>query len=73
MEKAEVLNAFFASVLTSKTSIEKSQVPETREEGLSKDDVPVRVCGRRLSAPLKGIWSRTFFNATRENKKRRTP
>ncbi|KAK4832396.1 LOW QUALITY PROTEIN: hypothetical protein QYF61_022251 [Mycteria americana] len=29
VEKAGVLNAFFASVFTSKTSLEKSQVPET--------------------------------------------
>jgi len=30
MEKAEVLNALFASVFTSKTSFWESQVPETR-------------------------------------------
>ncbi|KAK4823788.1 hypothetical protein QYF61_006510 [Mycteria americana] len=31
MEKAEVLNAFFTSVFTSKTSLQEPQVPETRE------------------------------------------
>lgn len=32
MEKAEVLSAFFASVSTSKTSLQEFQAPETREE-----------------------------------------
>ena len=30
MEKTEELNAFFASVFTSKASLQESQVPETR-------------------------------------------
>lgn len=32
MEKAEVLSAFFASVSTSKTSLQEFQAPETRGE-----------------------------------------
>lgn len=32
MEKAEVLNAFFASVSTNKTSLQEFQAPETRRE-----------------------------------------
>lgn len=40
-EKAEVLNAAFASVLTSKTSFKESQVPETRAEGWDKGDLPL--------------------------------
>ncbi|KAK4808476.1 hypothetical protein QYF61_005793 [Mycteria americana] len=39
MEKAEVLNAFFASVSTNKTGLQESQVPETRGKGWSKEDV----------------------------------
>jgi len=31
MEKAEVMNAAFASVLTSKTNLQESQAPEIRE------------------------------------------
>ncbi|KAK4806752.1 hypothetical protein QYF61_005548 [Mycteria americana] len=41
MEKAEVLNAFFTLVFTSKTSLQESQVPETRGKGWSKEDVPL--------------------------------
>jgi len=32
IEKAEVLNAYFASVSTSKTSLQEFQAPETRGE-----------------------------------------
>ncbi|PKU42857.1 rna-directed dna polymerase from mobile element jockey-like [Limosa lapponica baueri] len=41
MEEAEVLNAFFASVFTSKTNLWESQVPETRRKGWSKEEVPL--------------------------------
>ena len=43
MERAGVLNAFFASAFTSKTSLQKSQVPETREITQSKENVPLVV------------------------------
>ncbi|KAK4828881.1 hypothetical protein QYF61_001439 [Mycteria americana] len=39
MVKAEVLNAFFASVFTSKTGLQEPQVPDTRGKGWSKEDV----------------------------------
>ncbi|KAK4815576.1 LOW QUALITY PROTEIN: hypothetical protein QYF61_004093 [Mycteria americana] len=41
MEKAEVLNAFFVLVFTSKTSCEKCQVPGTRGKVWSKEDAPL--------------------------------
>ncbi|KAK4807033.1 hypothetical protein QYF61_000362 [Mycteria americana] len=41
MEKAEVLNAAFASVFTSKTSLQESQAPEARGKVWSKEDVPL--------------------------------
>ena len=41
MEKADVLNAFFASAFTSKTGLQESQVPATRGKGWIKDDVPL--------------------------------
>ena len=41
MEKAEVLNAFFTSVFTSKTGLQESQAPETSGKGWSKEDVPL--------------------------------
>ena len=37
-EKTEVLSTFFASVLTSKTSLQESQVPEARLNGQGKKD-----------------------------------
>ncbi|KAK4806831.1 hypothetical protein QYF61_005627 [Mycteria americana] len=40
MEKAEVLNVSFASVFTSKTGLQESQVPEPRGKVWSKEDVP---------------------------------
>ncbi|KAK4811069.1 hypothetical protein QYF61_016355, partial [Mycteria americana] len=41
MEKAEVPNAFFASVFASKTGLQECQVPETRGKVWSKEDVPL--------------------------------
>ncbi|KAK4832613.1 LOW QUALITY PROTEIN: hypothetical protein QYF61_024594 [Mycteria americana] len=40
-ENAEILNAFFASVFTSKTSLQKSQAPETRRKVWSKENSPL--------------------------------
>lgn len=37
--KAEVLNSFLATVFSSKTGFQESQVPESREKGWSKEDV----------------------------------
>lgn len=37
--KAEILNAFFTSVVTSKTNLQESQAPETRRKVWSKEDV----------------------------------
>lgn len=39
MEKAEVVNAFFASVVTCKTSTQEPQALETRMEVWSKEDL----------------------------------
>ncbi|GAB0206869.1 mitochondrial enolase superfamily member 1 [Grus japonensis] len=41
MEKSEVLNAAFASVYSSKTGLQESQVPETKAKGWSKEDLPL--------------------------------
>lgn len=41
MEKAKVLNAFFASVFTCKTGLQESQASETRGEAWSKKDIPL--------------------------------
>lgn len=40
-EKAEVLGAFLPSVFTGKTGLQQSQIPETRENVWSKDDLPL--------------------------------
>lgn len=40
-EKAEVLSAFLPSVFTGKTGLQQSQVPETRENVWSKEDLPL--------------------------------
>lgn len=41
MEKAEVLNALFTSVFSSKTGLQKSEAPETKGKGWIKEDVPL--------------------------------
>jgi len=40
-EKAELLNAFLASVFISKTIPQESQAPEVREEAYREDDLPL--------------------------------
>ena len=40
-EKAELLNAFFASVFSAKASPQESQAPEVREEAYSENDFPL--------------------------------
>jgi len=41
IKKAEVLNAFFTSDFSSKTSLQESQVLETREKVWSKEGIPL--------------------------------
>jgi len=40
-EKAELPNAFFASVFSAKASTQESQAPEVKEEACRKDDLPL--------------------------------
>jgi len=40
-EKAELLNACFASVFTAKAGSQESQSPEVREKTLRKEDLPL--------------------------------
>lgn len=39
--KTEVLNSFFATVFSIKSGFQESQVPEPREKGWSKKDIPL--------------------------------
>ena len=39
MVKAEVLRTFFASVFSSETGLQESQIPETRGKAWSKEDI----------------------------------
>lgn len=61
MVKAEILNAFFTSVVTSKTNLQESQAPETRRKVWSKEDVTlvgedrVRECLSKLSPGPRGL------------------
>jgi len=41
VEKAERLNAFFASVFSAKAGPQESQVPEVREQAHREDDFPL--------------------------------
>jgi len=55
-EKAELMNAFFASVFIARAGPQDSQAPEVREEATRKDDFPlveedcVRDCFSYLNA-----------------------
>jgi len=55
-EKAELLNAFFASLYSAKAGPQESQAPEVKEEAYRKDDLPlveedcVRHCLSNLDA-----------------------
>ena len=41
IEKAKVVSDVFVSVFTSKTSLQESQIPDTRGKGWSEEDVPL--------------------------------
>jgi len=62
-EKAELLDAFFASVFSAKAGPQKSQVLEVREEACRKDDPPLveEDCVRDHLSNLdthKSVWRR---------------